>query len=476
MRTQSAARPIIAERFQSPRAGLCSLVLPLDVAARGAVERLRFMVSSETDAAQWRCGSIRLGDLGVGERVRAVFEPFSGAAGVDFFLGVFELANGAEAPNERDVAALRGLAHGRGPIGLECACGPSPVAAPWLIFDVHGMALLRERSSSGSAARMEYWIDAYWRDAHGIYLRGWAHAHEHRVRALRVESAGRSSTVDAFSERADLLTHYPAHDHVRHSGFAVYLACPAGQPVRLEVETEGGVVGCVLELPEGPIPAWPRSAADPMDRSGMWRRFAALTNAAGGLVLQIGARTIPAGEDGRPLWNSNDLLQAPVIGFDIHPGPGVTWSETHQPAGMRASSPAGSSRAPVETPNSVAGAEVVRFEDRWSSYHQAPAFGQPNDFWRFTDEGLRTLFGPETGFEVLEVGLLGPAAIHPAPEWRRDFLDMPTVPAYAGAEILVRKPLELEPGAVAWPLDARASEARSRRYPVEALRPPTSAA
>ncbi|MEO8504158.1 MAG: hypothetical protein ABI609_09695 [Acidobacteriota bacterium] len=484
MRTQTAARLLIAESFQAPGSGLRSLVLPLDVALRGSVERLRFVVASAADASQWRCGSIGVGGLGVGDSVRAVFEPFPDAAGANFLLGVFALADLAEAPNEPDLSALRELARGRDPIVLECAWGASRAAEPSLIFDQHGMAVLRERTSSGAASRMEHWIDAYWRDAYGIYLRGWAHAYEHRVRALRVESAGRSVTVSVFSERADLLQHYPAHDHVRHSGFAAYLACPAGQPVRLEVETDSGVVGSLLELPEGPIPAWPSSAADPLERSNMWRKFATLINSAGGLVLQIGARTIPAAEDGRPVWNSNELLESLVIGFDIHPGPGVTVvGDAHQLSRyVRASALGGVFSSAVlehlQAPWLVA-AEVNRaLKIGGFSYHQVPAawpaHAQPNDFWRFTDEGLRTLFGPETGFEVLDVGLSGPAAIHPAPEWRREFLDMPTVPAYACAEILVRKVRDLEAGAVAWPLDARASEARSRRYPVEALRPPTT--
>ena len=108
-------------------------------------------------------------------------------------------------------------------------------------------------------------------------------------------------------------------------------------------------------------------------------------------------------------------------------------------------------------------------------YHQVPgawpAHAQPNDFWRISAEGLRVLFGPESGFEVVEARDSGPAAIIPAPEWRKTYLDMPTVPAYAVAEILSRKVIDLEPGAVAWPLGSGASEVRSRQYPVSGLRP-----
>jgi len=64
----------------------------------------------------------------------------------------------------------------------------------------------------------------------------------------------------------------------------------------------------------------------------------------------------------------------------------------------------------------------------------------------------------------------GPAAMIPSPKWRQRHLDMPTVPTFAMAEILARKVEEIEPGAVAWPQGAGASEERARRYPVAGLR------
>ena len=119
------------------------------------------------------------------------------------------------------------------------------------------MAAFRVASAGRSGVRAAYWLDAFWCDPHGLYLRGWVHAHEHRVRALRVESAGRSARVDAFTDRPDLLAFYPDHEHVRHGGFAVYLACPPGHPVSLTLETDGGAASFPLPLPEGPLPPWP---------------------------------------------------------------------------------------------------------------------------------------------------------------------------------------------------------------------------
>ncbi len=85
-------------------------------------------------------------------------------------------------------------------------------------------------------------------------------------------------------------------------------------------------------------------------------------------------------------------------------------------------------------------------------------------------EGLRALFGPECGFEVLDAQDFEMAVMIPSPRWRQKHLEMPTVPTFATAEILARKVAEIPPGAVAWPLKAGTSAERARLYPVSGLR------
>ena len=46
--------------------------------------------------------------------------------------------------------------------------------------------------------------------------------------------------------------------------------------------------------------------------------------------------------------------------------------------------------------------------------HQAwPIHEEPNDFWRFSDEGLKILFGPETGFRTLSSGMHNRSFMYP---------------------------------------------------------------
>jgi hypothetical protein len=127
----------------------------------------------------------------------------------------------------------------------------------------------------------------------------------------------------------------------------------------------------------------------------------------------------------------------------------------------------------VEAPWLVA-AEVNRvLRQGGVAYHAAPAawpeHAMPNDFWRFTSEGLAALFGPHTGFEVLGSDSSGRAAIVPDPAGRSRNTELPVHPASTFSHILVRKVRDLSPGAAAWPASAGGRVTRARRYPVDGL-------
>jgi hypothetical protein len=77
------------------------------------------------------------------------------------------------------------------------------------------------------------------------------------------------------------------------------------------------------------------------------------------------------------------------------------------------------------------------------------------------------LFGPATGFEVVEAGMRGPLRMHPSPEMRKiGWLDMPTSEGFGESFVLARKVAEIPPGAIAWPIGGEAMGDLSRAYPV----------
>jgi len=472
------SRPLlVAERFVAGVARLSSVVLPLDVVARQPASRLRFLLLADGGANgrfDYRETTLSRPGLSPEESLRLEFTPFSESPGTSYILGVLDLSGETTAPVEVDLRALHDAAAGRPPITLQCH-GEGEQPPRDLLIDERGIALFRI-PAAGRGIRVAYWLDAFWCDANGIYLHGWVHAHEHRVRALRLESAGRSIRIDTFSDRPDLLAHYPAHEHVRYGGFTAYLACPPGHPVILTLETDGGPATVPLPLPEGPLPPWPQSREDGDSLSPMLGRFVELVNAKGGRVLQVGARS-PAGHEAAP---PRPLLRGPVIGLDIHPGCCVDLvGDAHSLSRfLRAGSVDAVVSASVlehlQAPWLFAAETNRVLKPGGLVYHQAPgawpAHALPNDFWRMSAEGLRSLFGPECGFEVLDAQDFEMAAMIPSPRWRQKHLEMPTVPTFATAEILARKVEEIPPGAVAWPLRAGTSAERARLYPVSGLR------
>lgn len=478
LRSPVRGRLLVAERFTAPDAELAEVLIPLDVICRQSANRLRLVVLSESrGSTDHRVVTLTGHRLSKNDSLRLAFAPFEMSAGTTFVLGALDVS---DANGDTDVAELRAIldaAAGRAPITLECLPRSSACENAGLLADESGIAAFVVRQNGSSQIRTAHALDAFWCDAHGVYLRGWIHAYEHRVRSLRVESAGRSAQVAEWTDRPDLLTHYPQHDHVRYGGFAVYLECPPGNPVTLTLGTEGGDAVFALPLPAGSIPAWPEEESPHAEISPVLRRFAELANARGGRALHVGVRTGPGLAPTPP----HPLLRGRVIGLDIHPGLNVDLvGDAHSLSRFLRERSFGavfsaSVLEHLEAPWLLA-MEINRIlEPGGLVYHQVPgawpAHAQPNDFWRFSAEGLRVLFGPATGFEVLEATDSGAAAIIPSPSWRRNFLDMPTVPAFTSAEILARKVGEIEPGAVSWPLGSGASEARSRRYPPEALRP-----
>jgi hypothetical protein len=455
-------RILIAERFVAPHAKLSQLVLPLDVIAREPLDRLQLVIIAAN--GDRRTAALSRPNLSDRDTLRLAFAPFDSAAGDTFTLGAID------ADGDLDPQQIRETAGDRTPIVLEFGAG-NPAGD--LVPDERTIAVFRTRNETLPTA---HWIDAYWCDAWGIYLRGWVHAYEHPVRALRLESAGRSARVTAFTDRSDLLDHYPEYEHVRYGGFAVYLACPPANPVTLVLETDGGEAIVPLELPEGPVPRWPREENVGDTLTPVLRSFVTLANSRGGRVLQIGSR-VPRGEEPVP---PRELLRG-LIGLDIHPGCNVDLvGDAHVlshfiRAGSLDAILSSSVLEHIQAPWLVA-AEMNRvLKIGGLVYHHVPGawpgHAEPNDFWRFSSEGLRVLFGPASGFEIIEARDSARAAILPSPDWRSGFLDMPTVPAMAMAEILARKVADVQPGAIAWPLTAAESAIRSHQYPLEGLRP-----
>lgn len=319
--------------------------------------------------------------------------------------------------------------------------------------------------------RIVFGLDAYWSDASGFYVRGFAHAGEAAVTAVGVHSGGRSVRRPP-SARPDVAACYPDGSVPPNCGFALYLDRPPASGTRLELETSAGSMSCRLDLPDHPLPQLP--ADEPFDYGTVTGRM--IAEAPPGPFVALGWR-VDAETDLAVLRSYFGSRR--VVDVDIHPGPNVdVVGDAHRLSRLfRGGSFAGAVSAAllehVVAPWLVAaelnavlatGALVLQIAPTtW------PEHASPNDFWRFTADGLAVLFGPATGYEVIAKGTVGRTRVHPDPSWRDGHLDMPTIPASDQSWVLARKVAEIQPGAVGWPYDPVAGERLARGYPADAI-------
>jgi 2-polyprenyl-3-methyl-5-hydroxy-6-metoxy-1,4-benzoquinol methylase len=88
------------------------------------------------------------------------------------------------------------------------------------------------------------------------------------------------------------------------------------------------------------------------------------------------------------------------------------------------------------------------------AYHSTvftwPLHESPWDFWRFSHEGLRVLFSPALGFEVITLGMTGPCRMHMEGVLDANIGQSPAHPNYAESNILVRKVRDINPDDFRW--------------------------
>ena len=348
-------------------------------------------------------------------------------------------------------------------------------------LDAHDATL----ADLGSAAAVEptperpvppaHGLELYWVDACGLYLQGWAHHGREAVTSIALHR--RDTFVrQAPTPRPDLAKFWPGVPTVVQAGFALYLSGTPDGPVDLEVTTAEGALRVRLQLPDGPLP--PPRWEEPTTSSDFLAALAVEVAAApAGPVLAIGLRGHNTGQadDLHALLSGRQLVVA-----DVHPGPGVdvladahdlaTVFGAHHFALVYSQMVLEHLTAPwlmaAQTNHVLAVGGITA--------HVAPLawpeHAQPNDFWRFTTSGLRELFGPRTGFEVVADGVSADVRMHPTGAWSAQHLAMPTLPTPGFVWVIARKVRDLADDEVRWPYTAEGM-AEARRYPVDGLAP-----
>ena len=456
----------IAERFAAPEE-LAAIGLPPPPLAREGGP-VRFLLIDPI-AGSFR--SVRLERVRPGAAFSFAFSAFANRAGAYFLLFVFQPAAAGPVTPRRWQIRLAALALGtRPPVLLPCnealpsfhalALPPQPAQAMHLIG---AEAIGKEAEIPVAGA-----IESCWQEGGGCYVQGWLHAYERRVEAASVLGGRAPRPIAHLAPRPDLLANYPMlPEPSPAAGFSLFVPFHSGETMTFLIETEAGPTPLALPLPASPAAAPDVLAHEAALRDQGFVRFVAEANARRLEVLEIGARLVGSRSEAQ---RERFPKARRYVGMDVHPGPLVdVVGDAHELSRVvgRASFDAVFSGAVLEhlaMPWLVA-AEINRaLRLGGITYHitpQAwPVHEEPNDFWRFTDEALKVLFGAPFGFEVLQAGMADRIRLYPLEKDKGD-LSLPFGYGYGSAWVLARKVAEID--------EARAMPASlgvlGRRYP-----------
>jgi SAM-dependent methyltransferase len=324
---------------------------------------------------------------------------------------------------------------------------------------------------SGSIPKSYIAIESYWRDSSGIFVEGWAHLGSTPMTAMHVRHGVVECVADVKARR-DLEEIVPELPRDSRSGFRAYLSGGRGEFLDVILSTSNGDTVIRWELPRHALPPAPSS-----DDSAFVDAFAKeVANAPDGPVLAIGIRSNDT--------EQHDKLQElfgerEVVSLDIHAGPGVdVVGDVHD---LRAQFPdtkfavifSGQVLEHLAMPW-VAAVEMLRvLKPGGVMGHTVPwvwpTHAQPNDFFRFSAEGLQTLFSPEIGCSTIISGGSSFARVVPNADWLSPtHEDMPTLVS-AGQSWIITKKVSDAAASVSWPYNAEEGRVRARNYPVDGI-------
>jgi hypothetical protein len=314
-------------------------------------------------------------------------------------------------------------------------------------------------------------VESYWRDASGIFVEGWCHLGSMPVTSVHVRHGEVERAAD-LKARKDLEVIFSDLPRDSQNGFRAYIPGGRGEFLDVILSTPHGDSVIRWELPLHTLPAEPTAE----DQSFFDAFVHEVANAPDGPVLAIGIRSS----------NSERIKQIhamfgerEVISLDIHAGPGVdVVGDVHN---LRAQFPdkkfsviysesllehlARPWVAAVEMLCVLKPGGVLAHIVPWVW----PTHAQPNDFFRFSAEGLQAIFSSEIGCSIVRSGGLSFARVIPNSDWLSpDYEEMPTLVSPSRTWIIAKKVSDAA-NSVSWPYDQEEGLLRARDYPIKGI-------
>lgn len=245
-------------------------------------------------------------------------------------------------------------------------------------------------------------------------MRGWILTPDGPPDVLEIAIGGIRIPVLSWHPRPKIVAKHPEFRSGEDCGFWAYLPSGAKREVHIRARTGDHAFATTLRLPSQAPPAPSEPAG-----STLFDRFCAAVNDQHLSVLEIGSRVVvPASRSKRALFPH----AASYTGFDFYADNNTdVIGDAHKLSSyFNRQFDAAFSLAVFEhlaMPWLVA-LEINKVLRRGGlTFHQThfafPLHEQPADYWRFTGEGLRSLFSPAVGFGNVEFEYSDPVSLHP---------------------------------------------------------------
>ena len=332
---------------------------------------------------------------------------------------------------------------------------------------------IRDKESADLAqGKFQYGIENHWCDSNGIYIQAWIRHESAKISHLTVIAGTTVCKINSFLPHGDPTA----------SSFQVYLPWRASDLLLFEASAGDESRRFPVDLPPGPIASapWSHAEAAPKQTSifgadqlgGAFQTLVREINSKNLVVCEVGSRNVSPGATTK---RTTFTGASKFIGVDVHMADNVDVAgDAHYLDELLG-------QASVDGVFSIAVMEHLSFPWLFSAAinrtlrlggltfhltHQSwPIHEEPNDFWRFSDNALRILFGPEMGFEIISAGMHNRTFLYPE-ERRSAYGSLPLAIAYSHVFVLARKIREIGAEAVRWPVAKEDVNNLAIQYPL----------
>ena len=317
----------------------------------------------------------------------------------------------------------------------------------WLVQTVDLRTLDADANGGLTYSLTQWWVDRF-----GVFLEG-------SLEVPSVATRVRLLSADAVGDLSIETGRRAGECH-----FSGYLACRPGEVLTLLADTPDGTLSRRVALPYEPLV--------PPPSPGLFPKFIGLVNQEKHSVLEVGSRK-------SNLYSVSNrahfLPHVRFVGFDILAGDSAdVVGDAHHLTRYFPERSFGAAysltvlehllmpwRFAAELNRVLAPGALV-----YHATHQSwPPHAEPNDFYRFSDEALRLLFGPEAGFEIIDLHMEHRVWLYPEERTSRPYLLAPVFPGFGNVQVLSRTVREIHSPQVGWDVDVARLGERSRAYP-----------